>query len=280
MICLIDIEKAGRESLIDRLRHLMEKDTGVRCRKSHVLGMPVLRVTIPVPDGAGVKAGPTAPVLRKRIDSAVRQMNAHRAGRVVFSKDFPYSEMILREGFEEADGAILTALLAGELARLACPDGKTVVLFADSLTGWSAKALWKLSAHFRHVLAVTAADGRALYKAIGKRYGISVIDKPSPAQLSEADVAVVFSSPAGGAELSDDCVVIPVCRADFGNIACRRVATDFGFGLKSSGEDTMTAGFPRNALIACALEAGVLSAADIVVRSVRVKSLPQTTRYG
>ncbi len=154
------------------------------------------------------------------------------------------------------------------------------MLFSDSLTGWSAQALWKLGAHFRHVLTVTAADGRALYAAIGKRYGISVIDKPSPAQLQEADAALVFDPPADGAELSEDCVVIPVCGADIGNIACRLVASEFSFGLKNGGEDTVPAGFPRNALIACALEAGVLSSADIVVRSVRVRTLPQTVRYG
>jgi hypothetical protein len=280
MICLIDIETAGRESLVEKLRHIMNKDAGVRCRKSRVLGMPALRVTIPVTGGAGGEAVPKLPALRRKIGAAVRQIKAHRAGRVVFSKDFPYREMILREGFEEADGTVLTALLAGELAQLACPGGKTAVLFSDSLTGWPARALWKLGAHFRHVLTVTAADGRALYKAIGKRYGISVIDKPSPAQLCEADAALVFDPPAEGVKLSEACVVIPVRGADIGTIACRRVASDFSFGLKNGGEDAVPAGFPRNALIACALEAGVLSTADIVVRSVRVKTLPQTVRYG
>jgi hypothetical protein len=276
MLCLIDHENAGYDDLLRKLRRKLKGDDGIRCRKTVVYGMPLLHLTLPVytkikEPGAGKISG-----------AAVIRLRKARVSRAIFAKDFPYREAFLREGFEEADGTILTELLAGQLASLACPEGKTVVLIADSLTGSAACTLLELCVRFRHVLTVLESDGSALLKTISRKYGVSVISAPSPAQLFDADVAVSFTPPLRQIQLSGACIAIPVGSMALENIDCRRYVADCTVGLKEQREaelPELAGRFPVNALIAAALDAGVLRTEDLIIRTFRIMEKPTITRY-
>jgi hypothetical protein len=275
MICLIEHESTGYDGFFKRIRRRLTGDNGYRCEKRMVFGMPVLHVTLAFYPRA------KETFVRKTIGASAAQLR--KGSRVLFSKDFPYRAAFLREGFEEAEGTILTELLSGQLASFICPEGKTALMISKKLSGRAVQALWSLCLRFRHVLCVTESDGRALYGAISKKQGVSVISAPSPRQLLEADVAVVFNPPPEHMLLSDTCVVLPVGSTVPKNIYCRRFASEISFGIKDAESmeyAELTERFPLNALIAAALEAGVLRVDDVLVRSVHIQEKPAVIRYG
>ena len=275
MICLIeyDHEASGKERFLTRLRRRLSGDTGVKCRKITVLGMPVLYLTMPAVESISEKS------LRRRTDAAAMLMHQWRIGRVVFAKDFPYRAQILREGFEEADGTVLTELLAGEIACQVCQSGKTAVIFASRLTGNAARAPWKVCAPFRYVYAVTAVGADALFDDIRRKAGVSVITDPSPIQLKKADVALIFDTIPGDGVLPETCVAIPVGRTMPEDLRCRTIATKLTYRVKNANGAEVPEGFPADRLIACALEAGTLRTEDIRVESAGIQLRPSAGWY-
>jgi hypothetical protein len=267
MICLLGTAETPDVGIITRVRRARKGYRGVSARELLILGVRTLHITLDKTPSISQK------IIKKRIKYASSLMRSERVSQVFFAKNFPYRELVLREGFDEMDECLLMKLFAGKLATEFADGEKVAAFFAERLTGDAERIFSELCRAFRYVIAVSEADGSQLFAAFGRQLGISVIGRPTPKQLLRADVAVFFSPPKQEMVLSEKCVVIPVTASALEGVVCRNVVTGITVSLVNGMQPDIPEGFQPGPLYAAAIRAGTLRLGDVLIQNIKMADM-------
>lgn len=239
---------------------------GLHSSCSVILGIRSLKITMDVAPSM------TSNTIRKRIGYVVERMRSERTGKVVFSDDFPYRELILREGFDETDDRLLKEIVAGKIVKAFSGKDKVAAFFGRRLTGEAERVFSEMCQNFKYVMAAVETDG-GLYHSMGKRFGISVIGQPTEKQLEKADVAVFFCPPATKTVLPEKCVVIPVTGGALKGVICRKIVSEQTIALVNGKKHDIPNGFPHEPFYSAALDAGTLRREDLQIYNLKIRDL-------
>lgn len=263
MICLLDTVEIANAGLLTRIRRAIKKNLDITAESIVIYGIRVLYMRM------GISPSMKGKLVRKRMRQAVDMMRGARVGSVLFSKNFPYRDVILREGFQAMDESALIELLAGAIAAR-CAEGKeAAVFFADRMTGSAERAFRVICRQYRYIMTVSPGNSR-LFTELTRSLGISVLQQPTESQLLKAQVAVFFAPPLGKTVLSDSCIAVPVKTHFVETVDCRRVVTGVTIGLTGGEHNQVPAGFAAEPLVAAALEAGTLRLEDIQMTDLKI----------
>lgn len=264
MICLIDTQEMPRVGIITRIRRALRGYKGITDRNIVILGMRVLYIT--VDKTPSMRTG----TVQKRIQFAVSRMRTERVGKVQFTKNFPYRELILREGFDEIDESHLMELFTGKIVSALSGADKAAAFFANRLIGNAERVFCDMCSQFRYVMATLESDGTRLIAALGRRLGISIIGQPTEKQLLKADVAVFFSPPRLTTVLPDHCIAVPVTGAAPDGVVCRKFVSGVTVELANGKTPDIPDGFDHEPLFAAAMDAGTLRGEDVRLSDIKM----------
>jgi len=205
-------------------------------------------------------------------------MRLHRADSVLFSENFPYRDLVLGEGFMEADGRTLMETLAGTIAERAAGSRRSAALFTDRLTSGAARTLTEMCRSFRTVMLISDS-GAETCRALGRQFGISVVTNPPAGQLHDADAAVFFSAPRNGAVLSENTVAIPSAPAALGGVTYHTAVRGVQIELAGGMAGMIPEGFAPVPLVSAALESLALGREAVRLTSYELWSPGDTLRH-
>jgi hypothetical protein len=269
MYCLLSTEDKDPVGLFGRIKRGLSGDKGLIIRETVVLGVRVLGITIEV--FPGMKTEDVRAAIRRAVDA----MRRERVREICFAKNFPYRALFLREGFDEMGSLLLMTTLAGRISSYlggqisaVSGDGKYAAIFAAKLTVAVLRTLSELCASFKYLMVTTESGGGREFEALRRRTGISVIERPTPRQLMNADVAVVFGPLRRSVLLPAKCIAFGIGDNALSGVDCGRVVSGLRLELAAGREERLPEIFSRDVLISAALCAGTLKADDIVLRDV------------
>ena len=124
-----------------------------------------------------------------------------RAGvrQAVFPEDFPWTELFARRGVAPVDTLPLHRRMAPLVVkqRLAqagiSPGSATVAAVGDNLTGEVAGILTELALQVRYLTVSMRYGAEEFCHSLRREYGVSVLQRPTRAQLEEAQVLLLFA---------------------------------------------------------------------------------------
>lgn len=267
MICLLDTEDLPDVSFIARIGRARRGYKGIIARDLAILGVRVLYITIDKTPSISQET------VKKRIKYAAERMHTARIGKVLFSKNFPYREIVLREGFDEIDEGSLMETLAGKIAAEFAGADKVAAFFADRMTASAEQTFCALCRDFRYVMAVVESEAGRLFASLGRRLGISVIGQPTGKQLLKADVAVFFNAPHVTTVLPEKCIVIPVGDIALERIVARKAVSGISVGLINGKKPDIPNGFSHGPLFAVAIDAGTLHHEAVFLHDIRITDI-------
>ncbi len=267
MICLIDTQDTPKVGIITRVSRAHRGYKGINYKDIIVLGMRALYVTIDkTPSMPSITA-------QNRVKHAAERMRASHAGKVLFSKNFPYRELVLREGFDDIDESLLMETLIGKIVTEFSGRDKVGAFFANRLTGSAERTFCEMCRDFRYVMAALDSDSSRLLGSLSRRLGISVIGQPTIQQLSKADVAVFYSPPRSAVVLPEKCIAIPVSDTYLDDVIYSKAVTGVTFELNSRRALSIPDGFPHEPLFAAAIDAGTLRREDVLLKDIKITDM-------
>ncbi|MDR1157727.1 MAG: hypothetical protein LBK75_05390 [Oscillospiraceae bacterium] len=231
------------------------------------------RVTYTLADGP-LRAAAAAN--RRRADRALAALTRAAVTGVVLPDGFPDGDLLPRHGLRAWTPAPLCRRLADRLTVLAADMLRVeaarlrVAIVAARVTTEVAGAAAALCGGGRaRFLSVSAGrGGAALCRTLRSRFGVAALADPTPEQLAETDVYLVFEAPAGGVRLPVRAgAAVLLLGGGRVHIPPERLVVRGAVFLPPV---RLTAdwppGFDDGALLAALAEAGALSPAEVRIR--------------
>ena len=247
------------------MRRFLKGYRGVSVLPEDILGMKALRVRLEaMPD-----IRPAA--LKKRIHLAASVLRRQGIRKLCFKESFPYKEPSLWESFIEMDSVFLYETMAGQIASRISGDGeKTAAFFARRVLEREEKALLSLCRNYRYILVSIETGGPGVCSNIRRKFGISVVERPTERQLLGADTALFFSPPRQVTILSDECVAIAVSGTNLKNVKYNKSITGATFKISGISHNSIPTGFPPEPLISEAMLRNKVRADNISIHHVEI----------
>ena len=130
---------------------------------------------------------------------AARAMGKLGVRQAVFPEDFPWMEQFARRGVLPVDPLPLYRRLAPRLVRQRMadlglsPGAVTVAAVGDNLTGELEKILTQLALQVRYLTVSMKYGAEEFCHSLRREYGVSVLQRPTRAQLEGAEALLLFS---------------------------------------------------------------------------------------
>ncbi len=156
----------------------------------NLLGLRVLAVT--VPKGQRMLS-------RYWAGRAARCLGKLGVRQAVFPADFPWQELFARRGVLPVDTLPLCRRMAPlvvkkRMAELEIsPGAATVAAVGDNLTGELERVLTELALQVRYLAVSMKYGAEEFCHSLRREYGVSALQRPTRAQLEEAQVLLLFA---------------------------------------------------------------------------------------
>ena len=112
-----------------------------------------------------------------------------------------------RPPLQEMSSEYLHTYLAGDVGvHVAERSGATAVCFLRSVGQLEERALLQLASSFRYLMLSIRRDGDLVCRTLRRRYGLPVVEAPTPNQVRGADFALVLHPPGQDVTLSKRCL--------------------------------------------------------------------------
>lgn len=176
---IIIIEEKGRTPVLER---------------ETVLGLPLLRASVPAPEGARPRA------VERRVGKAARALAAEGVRRVLTEADFPWRPVLGQWGLRDVDPEALCQAMAAPLALAALekrgvdPARATVALRGNRVSRPFFQAAVQLCARVRGLVVEAPSGGGALADHLRREYGVPVLEE------GRGELTVGFSQSGGDGE--------------------------------------------------------------------------------
>ena len=110
-------------------------------------------------------------------------------------------------GMRRMGSDYLHSYLAGDVgAHVAERAGATAACFFRTVGQLEERALLKLAESFRYLMVSAQRDSAAICRALRRRYGLPVVEDPTPSQVRGADFALLLHPPGRDVTLSGRCL--------------------------------------------------------------------------
>jgi len=107
----------------------------------------------------------------------------------------------------EMDSVYLHTVLAGDVgAYVAERSGTTAACFFRTIGQIEEQAILRLATAFRYLMISIQRDSEAICRSLRRRYGLPVVEGPTPSQVRNADFALLFHPPERDMMLSERCL--------------------------------------------------------------------------
>ena len=130
---------------------------------------------------------------------AARAMGRLGVRQAVFPTDFPWRELFARRGVAGVDLLPLYRRMAPQIVRKQMaelglsPGATTVAAVGDNLTGELGKILTELALQVRYLAVSMRYGAEEFCHSLRREYGVSALQRPTRAQLEEAQVLLLFA---------------------------------------------------------------------------------------
>lgn len=180
------------------LGHLVIEGRGGRkssAELERVMGLALLRVTVPLLPGAGEGT------VRRRMAGAARLLNRAQIRRVLTGSDFAHRALLRDWGLEEVETASLCQAAASRLAlaalarRALLPACTTVALRGGRVSRPFFQAAMELAPKVRALVVAAPNGGAALSGYLREEYGVPVLEE---GEYVVPDLTLEFSLLKGG----------------------------------------------------------------------------------
>ncbi len=219
------------------------KGRGPDYSETRFCGVCLLRITIPERSVKRVRR--FARMCRKAAIKAA----ALGTTEICCREDFTGREHFETAGFSERSCRAIYESFAAEILCLAAEKHDRAAVFADRILDKERQAVIKLTGDFRHVLLSTGRRQTALVKALGERYGASLIENGGAGMLNDSDAAAFFAPPREVVSFSPGCALLSVTGARPENVAGGKMIDSVGFHIPESLKSTLPHGIPENELL-------------------------------
>ena len=259
------IESTGQteysgKSFLGRLR---SRHSPVRSETVEIMGMRALRLRMEIPEGLRRRQ------LEKRINMARLILCRNKIDRVCFQNGFLYRDAFLDASLREMDRQLLNESMAGPILAKASPGTEKTALFcARYALDRGERALIALCASFRHLMVCLSGEAEPICGSIRRKYGISVIEKPTMRQLLKADTALFFTAPSCQMFLSDSCIVFAVSDEALRNVRCRRKILSVTYEIPDILRRSVPEGYSVDLFLSEALLRGTVRINEIHVKEI------------
>lgn len=144
------------------------------------------------------RRGTPAPLERRRLAAAAKKLEKQGVTRAVFPEDFSQLAAFEKRGVVPVETLPLYRRLAGEwlktsLAAKGLGGATTVAVCGERLTGELVRTVTELCLRWRYVLLDVPDGGEELARQLRREFGVSLVLRPSAAQLAAADAALLFT---------------------------------------------------------------------------------------
>ncbi|MCL2569138.1 MAG: hypothetical protein FWE12_06885 [Oscillospiraceae bacterium] len=205
MLGFIHTETVARPGWGERIRCAVQKGYGTEALERPLFGRPALFVR-------HRNLNERNPIGEMLLERGV--------DKVLFSEASGVSDVPLRR----MDRSYLYTYLAGDVgAHVAERSGATAVCFFRTLGQLEERALLKLAGVFRYLMISVQRDSGAICRDLRRRYGLPVVEDPTPNQVKGADFALVLHPPGRDVVFSGRCLLFEPnreMRATEGGRAC------------------------------------------------------------
>ena len=267
MLGLISAETWENPGWIARWRYRWQKGYGTEMVQQALFGGTALYLRHRVIDGASSRQK-----LKRR--NALAGILADKGiEKVAVSLGAPADAL---EGvpIPQMDARYLHTYLAGDVgAHAAEGSGATAVCFFRSVREAEERAILKLARAFRYLQIITQRDGEAVCQAIRRRYGLPVVEAPTPSQVRRAEFALVFHPPGRTFVLSGRCLAFAPDAALRGEIPGGRLITGVELQLSRQVATGLPEGFAPDPILSEAAFRGLIDPGKIKIQGILVEKL-------
>ena len=199
-------------------------------------------------------------LLRRRIRWVLRKLRKEGVTQVVLPVDFPYKELLEKQGLRPVPTLALRRRLAADWVRAALaerdisPGSARVAVAAERISGEVVRTVTELALRHRYVLLDLPQGGEELCRQLRREYGVTPLLAPSGEQLAEAEALVLFDRRESGKN--------PVCLRLFDESQPLP-----GLLLPPALERQLPQGVDRVSLLAALQEAGALKPGQITLEA-------------
>ena len=226
--------------------------------EKNLLGLRFLRLTLP--KGRRVLG-------KHYAGRAARAMGKLGVRQAVFPTDFPWQELFARRGVLPVDTLPFYRRMAPQIVKKQMadlglsPGSTTVAAVGDNLNGELGRILTELALQVRYLTVSMKYGAEEFCYSLRREYGVSVLQRPTRAQLEEAQALLLFSPREGLA-----CTNPIVLHLYDGERVLQRNGVTFGLPPKLEGE--LEENCSREQVLSALLTAGILQNDQIPVLEV------------
>lgn len=206
-------------------------------------------------------------------EKVYRIFSEQNVRRICFKNDFSDEKFFTDRGLKKADDSILYEKKLADITRKCAEHGgKTLAVFSGYADRSVIDFIDEICKSFRYIMLDVGENSEAVAENIGKRYGVSAIEKPSDGKILHADCAVIFDSIKRTVRLGESCVAIfrngtPNNLVDFqSSVISAEFETE-----KMRNEDEIPGGYDPNVFLAEAVICGKIKNEDIKVKNVKIR---------
>lgn len=266
MLGLLSAQTWENPGRMARWRCRLQKGYGTEVTERTLFGRTVLHCKHGTIDGL------TARQKVRRQRNLTKRLADKGVEKVAISRETP-ADFLVGLHIPQMDAGFLHTYLAGDVgAHVAERSGATAVCFFRSVGGAEERAILKMAEQFRYLQICTQRDGAAVCQALRRRYGLPVVEAPTPSQVRRADFALVFHPPERTFALSGQCLVFAPEPALWGGIPGGQRITGLGLQLSRQIAAELPDGFAPDPILSEAAFRGLIDPGNIKIQDVFIET--------
>jgi len=205
---------------------------------------------------------------QKRLGELDRLLLANGVNKVTFHQS---GENLPGLGMRQMGSDYLHTYLAGDVgAHVAERTGATAACFFRTVGQLEERALLKLAESFRYLMVSAGRDSEAICRVLRQRYGLPVIESPTPSQLRGADFALLLHPPGQNMELSGRCLTFQPLAAFAHPVVGGTPITGLSLTVPPDISEEMPTGFCQRPILSEAAFRGQIDPNRIKIHSVSI----------
>ena len=255
MLGFIRAEPWENPGMLTRFRCAIQKGYGMEVSERAVFGRPAVFVR----------------QRRACQRESMRALLERGVNKVAFAGVDGCPEAPLRE----MDRSYLYTHLAGDVgACVAERSGATAVCFFRTVGRTEERAILRLADAYRYLMISAQRDSGAICRALRRRYGLPVIEGPTPGQVLDADFALVFHPPGRDVVFSERCLTFQPRAEPVHPVPGGMPITELSLDVPREVTEELPTGFQPEPILSEAALRGWINPDRIKIKDVSIDKMP------
>ena len=245
-----------------RLRCGLQKGYGTEFSSRSVFGRPAIFVRHRVVDSL------TPRRQKVRQEELFRLLTEKGVDRVAICEN---GNSLGRLPLRRMGSDYLRTYLAGDVGSyVAQQAGATAACFFRTVGQLEERALLKLAESYRYLMVSAQRDSGAICRALRRRYGLPVVEDPTPSQVRQADFALLLHPPGRDVTLSEQCLAFQPLPDVSYSVPGGISVTELSLTVPADITEEIPLGFDTQPILSEAAFRGLIDPGRIKIHSVSI----------